>query len=170
MAQMMKKLLMTMVVVVLFSLGIGGKRAVAQVHHVVGDDKGWAPSTDLVSWFTGRVFRVGDKIWFAYPATEESIMELQTSEEFYSCDLSNPIRMYTKGLDKVSLDSEGVRFFTSGNSENCKNGLKLPVNVQPQVKNEMLAAAPTTPSASPHFTELSFTALFVALALSYMGI
>lgn len=106
---------------------------------------------------------------FAYPATEESIMELQTSEEFYSCDLSNPIRMYTNGLDKVSLDREGIRFFTSGNLENCKTGLKLPVNVQPPMKNETLAAGPTTPSASAHFTGLTFT-LFVALALSYKGI
>lgn len=33
-----------------------------QVHHVVGDDRGWDPSTDVASWSSKRVFRVGDKI------------------------------------------------------------------------------------------------------------
>ncbi|MCD7466071.1 hypothetical protein HAX54_002421 [Datura stramonium] len=34
----------------------------AQVHHVVGDDRGWDPSTDVASWSSERIFRVGDKI------------------------------------------------------------------------------------------------------------
>ncbi|KAL3521893.1 hypothetical protein ACH5RR_014727 [Cinchona calisaya] len=123
------KVLTTLLALVIFSLDFGGKRVVAEVHHVVGDEKGWSPSTDVVSWFTGRVFRVGDKIWFAYSATDDSIMELQTAEEFHSCNLTNPIRMYTSGLDKVSLDNEGTRYFASGNLDSCKNGLKLPINV-----------------------------------------
>ncbi|XP_027089259.1 mavicyanin [Coffea arabica] len=174
MAQMMSaggsnsKGLMTLLLLFLLFLGIGGKRVAAQVHHVVGDDNGWTPSTDLGSWLTGRVFRVGDKIWFAYPATEERILELQTSEEFFTCDLSNPIRMYTSGLDKIPLESEGVRFFTSGSLDSCKNGLKLPVKVHPQVKNETLADGPTSPAAAPHFPGLS-VALFVGLALFCMG-
>ena len=105
---------------------------------------------------------------FAYPATEERILELQTSEEFFTCDLSNPIRMYTSGLDKIPLESEGVRFFTSGSSDSCKNGLKLPVKVHPQVKNETLADGPTSPAAAPHFPGLS-VALFVGLALFCVG-
>lgn len=36
--------------------------------------------------------------------------------------------MYT---DQVSLEKEGVRYFTSGNPESCKNGLKLSVPVEP---------------------------------------
>lgn len=34
----------------------------APVHHVVGEDRGWDPSTDITSWYSQRVFRVGDKI------------------------------------------------------------------------------------------------------------
>lgn len=34
----------------------------AQVHHVVGEDRGWDPSSDVASWSSQRVFRVGDKI------------------------------------------------------------------------------------------------------------
>lgn len=34
----------------------------AQVHHVVGGDVGWDPSTDIASWSAGKIFMVGDKI------------------------------------------------------------------------------------------------------------
>nr|GMC87882.1 mavicyanin-like isoform X2 [Ipomoea batatas] len=65
----------------------------------------------------------------------DSIVELGSLEEYESCDLSNPIRMLTDGLDKISLDGEGIRYFASGNIDNCRNGLKLPVNVQPQAQS-----------------------------------
>nr|GMC83684.1 early nodulin-like protein 1 [Ipomoea batatas] len=77
------------------------------------------------------VFRVGDSVCFAHSG-QDSIVELGSLEEYESCDLSNPIRMLTDGLDKISLDGEGIRYFASGNIDNCRNGLKLPVNVQPQ--------------------------------------
>lgn len=34
----------------------------AQVHHVVGGDVGWDPSSDIALWSAGKIFRVGDKI------------------------------------------------------------------------------------------------------------
>lgn len=54
------KMLRTLLVVALVSFANGGERAGAQVHHVVGDDRGWALSTDLHSWISGRVFKIGD--------------------------------------------------------------------------------------------------------------
>ncbi|RYR63340.1 hypothetical protein Ahy_A04g021139 [Arachis hypogaea] len=41
-------------------------RVVAELHHVVGGDRGWDPDSDLLSWSNHRVFRVGDQIWFTY--------------------------------------------------------------------------------------------------------
>ena len=42
---------------------IGGKWVEAEeVHHVVGGDRGWDPTSDLVSWSSHRIFRVGDQI------------------------------------------------------------------------------------------------------------
>lgn len=66
---------------------------------------------------------------FAYSASRDSIVELRTRDEFESCDLTNPIRLYTGGLDKVRLEEEGTRYFTSSKPENCRNGLKLHVDV-----------------------------------------
>ncbi|KAL6567536.1 hypothetical protein OROGR_001204 [Orobanche gracilis] len=110
-----------------------GTRVSAQTHHVLGGDGGCAPALDGGSWLSGRVFRVGDKIWFNCSGTEESIVELEGPLQFQSCDISNPIKMYTDSVNHVELEKEGIRYFTSGNLDSCKNGLKLPVPVQPHV-------------------------------------
>jgi len=49
-------------IVALVVICLGGKWVEAQVHHVVGADRGWDQTSDLVSWAAGRVFRVGDQI------------------------------------------------------------------------------------------------------------
>ncbi|OVA20050.1 Plastocyanin-like [Macleaya cordata] len=99
------------VAVVLVMMSAGGRWVVEAhqvAHHVIGGDR------------------------FAYSAAQEIVAELRSKEEFESCDVSNPIRMYTDGLNRVTLDGEGSRYFASGTPENCKNGLKLHVQVLPQ--------------------------------------
>ncbi|XP_073155794.1 cucumber peeling cupredoxin-like [Henckelia pumila] len=107
-----------------------GQLVSGQTHHVVGGEEGWSSASNISSWLSGRVFRVGDKLWFSLPATEGTIVELQSLEELSTCDLRNPIKMYADGSNHVTLDKEGTRYFSSGNLENCKNGMKLPVSVQ----------------------------------------
>ncbi|XP_059307155.1 uclacyanin 1-like [Lycium ferocissimum] len=143
----------------------------AQVHHVVGEDRGWDPSTNVASWSSNRVFRVGDKIWFTYSAAQESLVELRSEEDFTSCDVTNPIKMYTDGLDTISLEGEGIRYFASGNTKSCKNGLKIPVNIQPKEQNTAqnvgsmaVADGPTLPSASTNLNGLSYL-LVVGLSI-----
>ncbi|XVE87692.1 hypothetical protein DITRI_Ditri19aG0008000 [Diplodiscus trichospermus] len=173
------KMVMALVVM---AASLGVKRAGAQVHHVVGGDRGWDPSSDLASWSSGRIFRVGDKIWFAYSAAQESIVELKGKDEYESCDVSNPIRMYTDGLDTIPLDGEGIRYFVSSKTESCKNGLKLHVEVMPfgsaEAENpkvavsensaKTMAAAPTTPSGSVQLCR-SFLLVLVGLWLCFMA-
>ncbi|TMW95709.1 hypothetical protein EJD97_008457 [Solanum chilense] len=147
------------------------------VHHVVGEDRGWDPSTDITSWYSQRVFRVGDKIWFTYSTTQESLVELRNEEDFTSCDLSNPIKMYTDGLDTISLEGEGIRYFVSGNTESCKNGLKIPVKIQPKEQimaqnnagSMAVADGPTVPSASTNLNGLSYI-LAVGLSICLLGL
>ncbi|MQM18625.1 hypothetical protein Taro_051620 [Colocasia esculenta] len=115
-------------------------------HHVVGGDRGWDVASNIAKWSHGEVFKVGDSIWFAYSAGDESIVELGSKAEFDSCDLSNPIRMFTDGLNEVPLEGEGPRYFASGRPESCRGGLKLHVAVQPQ--EEAAAQAPVA-SAVP---------------------
>ncbi|OMO76850.1 Plastocyanin-like protein [Corchorus capsularis] len=162
-------------------LVMAGKRVGAQVHHVVGGDRGWDPSSDVASWSSGRSFAVGDKIWFAYSAAEESIIELNTKDEYESCDVSNPIRMYTDGLSGIPLDGEGARYFVSSKPDKCKNGLKLHVEVmpfrspaetqKPKHSASVMAAAPTTPSPPSGSLQLqaSLVLLLVGLCLSFVA-
>ncbi|XP_072970054.1 umecyanin-like [Typha angustifolia] len=128
------------------------------VHHVVGGDQGWDASSNVAAWAMGRVFRVGDSI------SNEGIIELRSKEELQSCDLSNPIRMYTGGLDKVKLDAEGTRYFASSRLENCRNGLRLHVEVaghgagNRKIKVDQVVATGPMPSISfpSNFHSMSF--------------
>ncbi|KAJ0081892.1 hypothetical protein Patl1_09813 [Pistacia atlantica] len=177
------KMASALVMIVFMAVSLGGKWAAAEVHHVVGNDRGWDLPSDVAGWSSGRVFRVGDKLWFTYSAAQESIAEIKTKEEYESCDVSNPIKMFTDGLDSILLDGEGIRYFVSSKTENCKNGLKLHVDVVPKHTPEnpkvskskgsalALAAPPTTPtpSSAPSRISASFALFFVGLGLCFMG-
>ncbi|XP_042519452.1 uclacyanin 1-like [Macadamia integrifolia] len=141
-------------IIVVVSVSLGGGRGVSaeeatEIHHVVGGDRGWDIATDIAAWSADRVFRVGDKIWFAYSAAGESIVELGSREELEACDVTNPIRMYTDGLDSITLEGVGSRFFASGRPENCRKGLKLNVDVLPQQPTQM-EMNPLTITISSH--------------------
>ncbi|XP_058201748.1 uclacyanin 1-like [Rhododendron vialii] len=171
------------VATVVISVGIGGKWVGAQVHHVVGGDRGWDVSSDLGTWSSGRIFAVGDKIWFTYSAAQDKVVEVKSKEEYEACDVSNPIKMYTDGLDSLTLDEEGIRYFASWKPESCKNGLKLHVEVQSRqakhlshtdVTSEVMADGPTTmadgpTSASAQLYGLSH-ALFGGLLVCYLSL
>ncbi|KAJ6741462.1 BLUE COPPER PROTEIN [Salix viminalis] len=174
-----KKILMVLALA-LVSVSLGVR---AQVHHVVGGDRGWDPYADLGSWSSARTFRVGDKIWFTHSAAQGKIAEVETKEEYLTCDVSNPIKMYTDDIDSISLDGEGIRYFTSSNSNKCKNGLKLHVEVVPEGKvdtttaplvitsessDKAVAASPES-SGSAHFGA-SFALLVAGSWLCYMGV
>ena len=104
-------------------------------------------------------------------------MELRSIEEYISCDLSNPLSILTDGLNKIPLEKQGFRYFTSGNTESCQNGLKLHVEVNSQDKYKlttvgssedgykMVAASGPSPSISAHDNEFCFVLLIGAVAL-----
>ena len=154
--------LKVLVVLLVVCVGIGGKWVGAQVHHVVGGELGWHPEADLTSWSSGRPFIVGDKLWFSYSPAQESVVELQSLEEYLSCDLTNPIRMYTDGMSKVPLEEEKVRYFVSGTLKSCKNGLKI------QVLPKYVAATGPTPSASTNISGLTLSFL-IGLFIYVLG-
>lgn len=131
-------------------------------HHIVGDDRGWDPSSDVAAWAAPQNFLIGDSLWFTYSSAVENVVELRSKDEYEACDLSNPIRMYNDGLSKVPLRGEGIRYFASGNAESCKKGLKIPVQVKPRLtkspivmkplpssETAALAEAPLAPSPMP---------------------
>ncbi|KAL8151260.1 hypothetical protein V2J09_021068 [Rumex salicifolius] len=154
--------LVVMAATLALSLSLQHKCVEAKVnHHIVGNDRGWDPSTDVASWAASRAFLVGDSLWFTYSSAVENVVELRSEEEYETCDLSKPMRRYNDGLSKVSLEAEGIRYFSSGNAESCKNGLKIPIRVRPRLTEPIsmkplarsekaaLAEAPLAPSPMP---------------------
>lgn len=117
------------------------------VQHLVGEDKGWAPHSDFDGWASGKIFQVGDNLWFAYASGEQSVLELKSQEEWEVCNISNPIRLYKGGVDSVPLVDVGSRFFTTGRVEDCRNGMKLHINVDaagssPETKSKSQPSSP----------------------------
>ncbi|KAL5576327.1 hypothetical protein UlMin_018026 [Ulmus minor] len=173
----LSKVLVLALVLATATLGLGGQWVGAQVHHVVGGDRGWEAASDVATWSSGKIFRVGDKIWFAYSAAQGSVAELGSREEYEACDVSNPIRMYTDGLESIHLNGEGFRYFASSDPDHCKNGLRLHVEVlpfqnpgTPKVATSkgsalVLAAGPTSPSGS---AQLRASLVLFALGLVFL--
>lgn len=54
-----RKLVLALAII---SVSLGGNWVGAQVHHVVGGDRGWDLSSGVGSWSSGRTFSVGDKL------------------------------------------------------------------------------------------------------------
>ncbi|WOH09744.1 hypothetical protein DCAR_0729202 [Daucus carota subsp. sativus] len=135
----------TCLVVVSLAMGAGMVRA--HVHHIVKGETGWEQFFELGFKSSElMMFKVGDHLWFRN--AQDGIVELQSRKEYLSCDISNPIKMYTDGPDKISLQQEGIRYFASGNPRECKNGLKLHVEVHPHDKNDGTQTADSTKIAS----------------------
>ncbi|GLJ13477.1 hypothetical protein SUGI_0213180 [Cryptomeria japonica] len=97
--------------------------------HVVGDERGWDPTSDFKGWASRKIFHVGDNLWFSYASSQQSVLELKSREEFENCDVSNLIKLYDGGLDAVPLIEIGDIYFTSGNTEDYQHGMKVHINV-----------------------------------------
>ncbi|KAJ0745086.1 putative Phytocyanin domain, cupredoxin [Helianthus annuus] len=103
----------------------------AITEYTVGDDMGWripAPNeTELYNvWASKRRFYVGDSLRFRY--TYDSLV-IVDKFGFYHCDSSKAIRYYNEGDDVIVLYMPGCMYFTSGEAEECKQGLKMAVQV-----------------------------------------
>ncbi|KAH6768833.1 hypothetical protein C2S51_014169 [Perilla frutescens var. frutescens] len=105
------------------AVSLAGAGVSAQTHHVVGG----GPDFNVTAWLLGRRFTVGDKIRLEYSGGDESMVEVRGAEELESCNVKNPINMYTEA---VALDEEGIRYLTSSNPDKCREGLKLAVPVE----------------------------------------
>lgn len=118
---------------------------------------------------------------FTYSAAQGLVAELGSKKEYESCDLSNPIKMFSDGLHAIPLEREGIRYFVSSEPDHCKNGLKMHVDIQP-IENtnysppnpisiqKVEADAPSTPSGSAHHDGRFTLMLGLAMLCIAMGL
>lgn len=125
----------------------------------VGDLDAWGvppPSKPDVykRWAKSIHFALGDSIWFLYPPSQDSVLQLAPAA-FASCDLSRPVARLADGNSLFNLTAPGRAYYASGAPGHCRRGQKLWVDVplpngtylQPSATD--LAALAPTPAADP---------------------
>ncbi|RCV46907.1 hypothetical protein SEVIR_9G572000v4 [Setaria viridis] len=126
----------------------------------VGDLDAWGvppPSKPDVykSWAKSVHFALGDSIWFLYPPSQDSVLQV-TPEAFAACDLANPVLKLADGNSVFNLTTPGRAYYTSGAPGHCRKGQKLWVDVpmangtylQPSA-SDLAALAPTPAAEAP---------------------
>lgn len=133
--------------------------ACAGAVYKVGDLDAWGvppPSKPDVykRWAKSIHFKLGDSIWFLYPPSQDSVLQV-TPEAFGTCDLSHPMARLADGNSYFNLTTPGRAYYVSGAAGHCRKGQKLWVDVplangtylQPSATD--LAALAPTPGADP---------------------
>ncbi|CAL4928666.1 unnamed protein product [Urochloa decumbens] len=126
----------------------------------VGDLDAWGvppPSKPDVykRWAKGIHFALGDSIWFLYPPSQDSVLQV-TPEAFAACDLASPVLKLADGNSVFNLTTPGRAYYTSGAPGHCRKGQKLWVDVpmangtylQPSA-SDLAAQAPTPAAEAP---------------------
>ena len=93
----------------------------------------------MVSWvddYEWRRFAV-----FKYEKGQNSVLVVNR-EDYYKCNVENPINKYTDGNTEFKLDRSGSFFFIGGNADYCQKGQRLIVVVL-AVRNESQTPTPT---------------------------
>ncbi|RVW46876.1 Early nodulin-like protein 2 [Vitis vinifera] len=119
----------------------------------VGGKQGWSenPSEDYIQWAERNRFQVNDTLvddyeWrrfavFKYEKGQNSVLVVNR-EDYYKCNVENPINKYTDGNTEFKLDRSGSFFFIGGNADYCQKGQRLIVVVL-AVRNESQTPTPT---------------------------
>ncbi|KAH7529456.1 uclacyanin 1 [Ziziphus jujuba] len=123
----------------------------AVTNHTVGGVSGWDLTSNLQGWAAETTFRVGDFLVFSYTPVHD-VLEVHHLD-YHFCHTVHPIRTYNDGETVIQLTQPGPRYFICGRQGHCNMGLRLQVQVLPQLSdnNDNAPTTPTTisPSSSP---------------------
>ncbi|OMO52247.1 Plastocyanin-like protein [Corchorus olitorius] len=114
--------------------------------YMVGDTSGWDIATDIDSWASDKIFKVGDVLLFQY-SSYHSVSEV-SKQSFDSCNTTNTLTTFSNGNTTVTLSKPGARYFVCGNRLHCLGGMKLQVDVQDDQANSTVGAPQAQPGAA----------------------
>ncbi|XWS47717.1 hypothetical protein CRYUN_Cryun13aG0008200 [Craigia yunnanensis] len=114
--------------------------------YVVGDTSGWDISSDIDSWVSDKIFKVGDALLFQY-SSYHSVSEV-TKESFESCNTTDTLSTFSNGNTTVTLSNAVARYFVCGNKLHCLGGMKLQVNVEDDKTSSTVGAPEAQPGAT----------------------
>ncbi|GAU17695.1 hypothetical protein TSUD_07570 [Trifolium subterraneum] len=109
-----------------------GFAAAAKDYYLDGKTGAWKiPSSESDSfnkWAQSVRFQIGDHLILKYEAGKDSVLQV-TKEDYVSCNISNPIKLYNDGYTKVRFDHSGPYYYISGEKGHCEKGQKLTIVV-----------------------------------------
>ncbi|XP_060210233.1 blue copper protein-like [Lycium barbarum] len=100
--------------------------------HWVGDEQGWKLNFDYKIWAATKEFHVGDRLIFKYKQGAHNVYSAD-EEAFQSCIARYFVSPLISGNDVITLTTPGKRWFLCGVGKHCENGMKLAINVLPQL-------------------------------------
>ncbi|KAL4589212.1 hypothetical protein LXL04_002117, partial [Taraxacum kok-saghyz] len=126
--------------------------AVGTTEFPVGGDVGWRiPATNETElynvWASRRRFHIGDSLRFRYKNDSVAVVK---KWGFYHCDPSSPIAFFNDGDSLINLDNAGTMYFISGNSDRCKEGEKMMVEVIGSDLGSFFPPSIASPPESPY--------------------
>nr|XP_043607458.1 blue copper protein 1a-like [Erigeron canadensis] len=81
-----------------------------------------------MAWTEGKEFDIGDKLVFKYPKGKHNVFRVG-EQAWNECIIPPENEALATGNDEVTLDTAGGVGFISGVGQDCKNGMRLLVNV-----------------------------------------
>ncbi|XP_061352699.1 early nodulin-like protein 4 [Gastrolobium bilobum] len=116
----------------------------------VGGKDGWVvkPLEEYNHWARRHVFHVNDILYFKYKEGNDSVLVVK-KEDYYSCNITNPIHKMDDGNSTFHLNKLSLFFFISDNVNNCKNGQRLIITVM----SASPAPSPSKVSDSPRLLQ-----------------
>ncbi|KAF2285264.1 hypothetical protein GH714_040279 [Hevea brasiliensis] len=93
---------------------------------IVGGRDGWVlnPSENYTLWAHKNRFQVNDTLFFKYKKGSNSVLVV-IKDDYYSCNIKEPIQSLTDGDSIFKFDRTGPFYFISGNADNCNKGQRL---------------------------------------------
>ncbi|XP_062086389.1 blue copper protein 1b-like [Humulus lupulus] len=124
--------------------------SISAVDYIVGDDAGWTTNFDYQAWAQDKLFGVGDRLVFKYPAGVHNVFKVNGTN-FKQCTTPVGAVPLTSGNDVVTLATPGIKWYLCGVGQHCAVGnQKLAVHVLP------LSPVPSpSPAPSPFLTDVS---------------
>ncbi|KAG4912733.1 hypothetical protein JHK86_053166 [Glycine max] len=124
----------------------------------VGDGTGWTVDFNYTAWAEGKVFRVGDTLWFNYENTKHNVVKVNGTQ-FQECSFTSNNEVLSSGKDSITLKAEGKKWYVCGVANHCAaRQMKLVINV------ETAAPAPAPTSSAHSLLSSVFGVLIIAIA------
>ncbi|XP_019241060.1 PREDICTED: mavicyanin-like [Nicotiana attenuata] len=95
----------------------------------VGDSKGWiVGNVDYNDWASSKNFQVNDILSFNYNNKYHNVMQV-SSQEYYTCTVTNPIATLNTGKDSFTLSAPGDYYYLCAIPGHCQIGQKVHIKV-----------------------------------------